>query len=299
MMERHDRVPFATPKAFDRSLTDRIALTSTEVSYGVPQLRRQFAYGRLLARVFHHAPEDWVLKGATSLLARMPGQARHSMDVDLYFSGGLERAINSLHEAADVDLGDFFTFDITPGGALSGATTGRVLRVTAYLGDKVFEVFRTDVVITHTMTTEPDLSPPLELVSVPGLRSVPYRTYPISDQIADKYSAMITTFSGRPSTRYRDLVDLALIVTTQCVDADLMRLALSSEQRRRGIDPGGTLELPSADWRDGFEKIVSEAPGVPQLDADAAIVLVRRFVDPILDGSASGLWDPQELLWVD
>ena len=111
-MESSDRVPYATPEDFDRALIDRIALAGTTLPYSVAQLRRQFAYGRLLARVFLHAPERWVRKGATSLLARIPGQARHSMDVDLYFSGALEQAIGDLQDAADADLGDFFTFDI-------------------------------------------------------------------------------------------------------------------------------------------------------------------------------------------
>ncbi|MDK1103360.1 MAG: nucleotidyl transferase AbiEii/AbiGii toxin family protein, partial [Actinomycetota bacterium] len=123
-MESPDRVGYATPKDFDRALTDRIALAATTAPYRVPQLRRQFAYGRLLARVFLHGPERWVLKGATGLLARIPGRARHSMDVDLYFSGTPEEAIGDLQDAVDADLGDFFSFDIAPGVALSGVTTG-------------------------------------------------------------------------------------------------------------------------------------------------------------------------------
>jgi hypothetical protein len=82
------------------------------------------------------------------------------MDVDLYFSGALEQAIDDLREAADADIGDFFDFDITPGAALAGQTTGRVLRVTAYPGDKVFETFPVDVVVTHTMTAEHSVSRP-------------------------------------------------------------------------------------------------------------------------------------------
>jgi hypothetical protein len=56
------------------------------------------------------------------------------------------------------------SFDVSPGAALAGGTTGRVLRLTAYLGDKVFETFPVDVVVTHTMTAEPDVTPPIDLV---------------------------------------------------------------------------------------------------------------------------------------
>ncbi|MDK1039571.1 MAG: nucleotidyl transferase AbiEii/AbiGii toxin family protein [Actinomycetota bacterium] len=296
-MESPDRVGYATPKDFDRALTDRIALAATTAPYRVPQLRRQFAYGRLLARVFLHGPERWVLKGATGLLARIPGRARHSMDVDLYFSGTPEEAIGDLQDAVDADLGDFFSFDIAPGVALSGVTTGRVLRVTAYLGDKIFETFPVDVVVTHTMTTQPDVTPPIELFEVPGLQSTSYRTYPISDQIADKYSAIVSTYSGRPSTRYRDLVDLVVIARTQPVEARLLSKALSSEHRRRGIASDEPLKLPSAAWREGYAKIASTAPNFPPLDADGAIELVRRLVEPIAAGRVNGEWNPMTLTW--
>ncbi|GMR02562.1 MAG: hypothetical protein BMS9Abin20_0900 [Acidimicrobiia bacterium] len=296
-MKSPDRVPYATPKDFDRALTDRIALGGTTLPYSTAQLRRQFAYGRLLARVFLHAPERWVLKGATSLLARIPGQARHSMDVDFYFSGALEEAIGDLQDATDADLGDFFTFDIAPGVTLSGIATGQVLRVTAYLGDKIFETFPADVVVTHTMTAEADLTPPIEVIEVPGLRSTPYRTYPIPDQIADKYAAMVSTYSGRPSTRYRDLVDLVVIARTQRVEAHVLRKALSSEQRRRGIASDEALKLPSAVWREGYEKIASATPNFPPLDADDAVELVRRLIGPIADAQLDGQWNPRTLQW--
>ena len=83
MTDPDEGVPYPLARDFERALTDRIA--NAAASYGVAELRRQFAYGRLLAKVFHHQPERWVLKGATSLLARLPGQARHGIDVDLYF----------------------------------------------------------------------------------------------------------------------------------------------------------------------------------------------------------------------
>lgn len=72
MTGSRDRIPYQTAKDFDRALTDRIASAALILPYGVPQLRRQFAHGRLLARLFLHEPERWVLKGATGLLARMP-----------------------------------------------------------------------------------------------------------------------------------------------------------------------------------------------------------------------------------
>ena len=296
-MNPEEQVPYATAVDFDRALTDRIASAAASSPYRVSQLRRHFAYGRLLTRLFLHQPERWVLKGATGLLARLPEQARHSIDVDLYFAGEVEGAIDSLREAADLDLGDFFTFDIQPGPRLAGATAGAQLGVTSYLGDKVFETFRIDVVVTLTMTAEPEPAPPLQPVKIPGLRSITYRTYPMADQIADKYAAIIHTYAGRPSTRYRDLVDLVLIATTQAVSADRLHTALMSECRRRGIAPKADLTLPSGQWREGYHRIAAEAPGFAYLDAAQAIEIVQRLVGPVVAGRRTGTWDPALLEW--
>ncbi len=292
-----DRVGYRTARAFERALTDRIATAAASSPYGVPELRRQFAYGRLLDRVFFHDPDRWVLKGATGLLARMPGQARHSMDIDLFFDGQIEAAIDALRDAVRADRGDFFTFDIERGTVLSGATVGSTLRCIAYLGDKVFEAFRVDVIVTHTMTAEPELVSPIVVVEVSGLRSVGYVTYPIADQIADKVAALVETHADRPSTRYRDLVDLVLIATTQIVEACSLHRALFSELKRRGLEPEVPPELPSAQWRQGYRNIAADLSGFGPVDADEAIAIVRQFVEPVLKGLSVGAWDPDGLEW--
>jgi len=296
-MNPGEGVPYATAIDFDRALTDRIANAAASSPYRTNQLRRHFAYGRLLTRLFLHQPKRWVLKGATGLLARLPQQARHSIDVDLYFAGEAEGVIDALREAADLDLGDYFTFDIQPRSVLTGATAGVQLGVTSYLGDKVFETFRVDVVVAPTMTAEPELAPPLEPVEIPGLRSVTYRTHPIADQIADKYAAIIGTYAGQPSTRYRDLVDLVLIATTQPVSADSLHTALTSEFRRRDITPTADLVLPSAQWPEGYRRIAAEVPGFTHLDAAQAIEITKRLVGPVIAGLRIGTWDSELLRW--
>lgn len=297
MTKSTEGVPYDSAKDFERALVDRIANAAASSPYEVPELRRQFAYGRLLARVFSSDPGRWVLKGGTGLLARIPGQARHSIDVDLYFVGELDAALGALREVVEVDLGDYFTFDIERGPNLSGVTAGSQLRVIAYLGDKDFERFRVDVVVIHTMTSEPEEIPPIEPVEIPGLRSVSYRAHPIHDQIADKHAAMQGTYAGQPSTRYRDLVDLVLIAKTQTVDAAALHTSLMSEHNRRGTNATAELSLPTDNWQEGYRKIAKDVPDYEVIDADEAVAIVRRLVDPVLTGLTSGTWDPERMEW--
>jgi hypothetical protein len=296
-MDPAEGVPYVSARDFERALTDRISNAAASSPHGVAELRRQFAYGRLLARLFIQQPERWVLKGGTCLLARLPLRARHSIDVDLYYDGEIDAAVAALRGATEADLGDFFTFDNERRASLGGETAGIQVRVTAYLGDKVFELFRVDVVVDHTMTSEPDLIPPIEPVEVPGLPNAAYRAHPIPDQIADKHAAMIGTYAGRPSTRYRDLVDLVLIATTQAVSATALHTALDSERRRRGMTPSQPFSLPSDEWQQGYRKIATTVPGFTVLDATEAAEIVSRLVDPVIAGLTRGTWDPDGLKW--
>jgi hypothetical protein len=60
---------YAGPQAFRRALTDRLRAAAVTGEWDLPQLQRQFAYDRLLARLYA-SDEAWVVKGATALIAR-------------------------------------------------------------------------------------------------------------------------------------------------------------------------------------------------------------------------------------
>jgi len=95
-----DAFPYATAEAFCTALKARFtAIARTDPGYRLDELHRQFAYDRVLARCF--TGEDrgrWVLKGAGALLARLPGAARHSKDIDLYYAeqAAAEEAVDAL-----------------------------------------------------------------------------------------------------------------------------------------------------------------------------------------------------------
>ena len=61
---------YATPVALRAAITDRLrSAAAIDPSRSFPDLLRQFAYDRLLYRVFTSDDADrWVLKGATAIL---------------------------------------------------------------------------------------------------------------------------------------------------------------------------------------------------------------------------------------
>lgn len=296
---------YRDPAALRQALTDRLRrLVRGRPGAQLADLQRQFAYDRLLGRVFIAEPEAWVVKGATALLARMHGSARHTVDVDLYRRyAGLDEAEVALRAAASLDLGDFFRFELSPGRRIpQGRATLRV-PVLVYLGATEFARFHVDLVTDLVMTGEPDEVAALVPFEIPGIDPVRYRAYPVADHVADKVCAFLEVQPrafgpAQPSTRYRDLADLALIAHTQTIAADGLQRALASEVRRRGLELLPGLPSPEATgWRAGYARVARDVPELPERDLEAALATVRRFLDPALDGTAAGTWDPSDLTW--
>src|SRR5262245_55806632 len=101
--------PYITPLAFRRALTDRLrAVAAPQGRWPLADMQRQFAYDRLLVRLYL-LDDDWVVKGATALLAR--GIAvRHTVDVDVYRAAHGQRAERDVRAALLLDAGDWFEF---------------------------------------------------------------------------------------------------------------------------------------------------------------------------------------------
>ena len=296
---------YADPGAMRQAITDRLRQLARErPGAQLADLQRQFAYDRLLARLFLTEPDAWVLKGATALLARLHGSARHTVGVDLYRQDAqLDVAEVALRAAAATDLGDFFRFTLAPGQRVAeGRTTLRV-PIIVFLGATEFARFHVDLVTGIEMTGQPDEAEPLVPVELPGITTVRYRVYPVADHVADKVSAMLELHAraagpAQASTRYRDLADLALIAHTQPVAARQLRRALTSEARRRGLELPTALPTPDAPgWRAGYARVARNVPGLPERDLDAAVATVSSFIDPALAGTAIGTWDPDRLAW--
>jgi hypothetical protein len=296
---------YADPSALRQALTDRLRLLVRQrPGVQLADLQRQFAYDRLLGRVFVAEPEAWVVKGATALLARMSGSARHTVDIDLYRRvAGLAEAELALRAAASLDLGDFFRFELSPGRQVAQGRATLRIPVIAYLGATEFARFHVDLVTDLVMTGEPDAVDALVPFEIPGIDPVRYRAYPLADHVADKVCAFVEVHPralgpAQPSTRYRDLADLALVAHTQTIAANDLRRALASEVRRRGLHmPPGLPSPEAAGWRAGYARVARDVPGLPERELDAAMATVRRFLDRVLDGTAAGTWDPRALTW--
>lgn len=203
-------LPYASAQAFGAAITDRLKVLAAASGRPASQLRRQFAYDRLLARLFITEPQEWILKGGVSMIARL-SSARHTADVDLVAAANsVDAADGGLHAAAAQDLGDFFSFRFEPPRALVQGVPGLRIATEAWLGHRMFDRFGVDLVTGVVITGRTEEAEPLLSLEIPGLVRPRYRLYPLVDSVADKVMAIVETHNGRPSTRFRDLVDPVL-----------------------------------------------------------------------------------------
>lgn len=298
--------PYATPVALRAAITDRLRRVAAEdANQSFPDLLRQFAYDRLLYRIFTSEDRDrWVLKGATALLARLRGHARHSIDIDLYDqAGGLDEAEAGLKAAAQRDVGDHFRFVLAPGRRIAEGGVALRVNVTAFLGATQFATFHVDLVAGAGMTGPPEEAESFVPIEVPGVPRTRYRIYPLADHVADKVFAIVEEHARRngppiASTRYRDLADLVVIARYAEVEADALVRALQAQaHRRRLLFPTEFRPPDDAGWRAGYARLAREIPGLEERDFDSAVESAKRFIDPILQDAARGRWSPRHQVW--
>jgi Nucleotidyl transferase AbiEii toxin, Type IV TA system len=299
MTSKHG-VVYKTPAAFRRALTDKLrALVSEDGPWPLRDLQRQFAYDRLLARLYM-LDDGWVLKGSTALLARHIA-VRHTIDVDVYRAVSRDQAERDLRAALLIDGGDWFAFEAGVGRPIADGAGGTRIPVNARLGTTTWSEFHVDVVAEGiAMTGKPDNVAALTDIALPGLPQPTYRAYPLPDHIADKVCAILERqgVAGRPSTRFKDLVDLVTLVAHASPAADEQYNTFASEARRRGFILPRRFEVPDRKlWESGYAAEARRAY-LPQARTLAeALAMLRPFIDPLLDRTAVGQWNPDHRSW--
>lgn len=299
---------YASPQAVEAAIkTAARKAHAAERSLSVAERIRLEYFDRFLSRIFDPAADErWVLKGGTSLLARV-SSARSTTDIDLLRTdSSLEDAVAELRSLAEAEFEDHFRFQYTGhSAALEGTQQDYVegcrVEFDVYIGASRKESLHVDLVVGAVITDETDLRLPAHTLSLEKLPSGNgYRLYPVTDQIADKVCATLSLYRGKPSSREKDLVDLVLLATTQQIPGARLERALTREAAARGLDLPEQFAVPR-EWGPAYKKLAASVPACREhLDIRSAEDVVRRLIDPAVARSVTGaLWNPTGLMWVD
>lgn len=289
---------YATAAAFRAALEDRINGAARAGGRPPGRTRKLVAFGRLLARLENVAPERWVLKGGFALELRLPGQARATRDVDLDWYASLEEATEALIRATELDLDDFFQFEIERIGQTElGAGGGARFRANASVGGRQFEQLLIDVGIGQENFTPADLLTAPDLLDFAGIEPVRLLAAPLEQHLAEKLHAYTRTYGVNESSRPKDLIDMVLIAELATFNATRLHDVISRLFAVRGTHPlPAALPLPPRDWARPYAKLAREVELDP--DPNAGQALVAGLVDPLLSKGFEGrLWDPVLLKW--
>lgn len=291
---------YATAGAFRAALDHALRNEAAQRGIDVQRLRREIVFQRLLARLMIVAPGRWILKGALALEFRFGSIARPTKDMDLARRDNVDAASADFLAAADVDLGDYFSFAIEKTDALDEMTEANAARyrVIARLAGRVFERVVVDVGFLNVLSEATDFLAGPDLLGFAGIEPVTVPVLPLELHVAEKLHAYSRTYESGSSSRVKDLVDLVLISRHHLFKAGALREALDATFARRDTHAlPHSLDPPHPSWTGPYSKM---AQGVNLLSELAhGHELASRFLNPVLSGEAEGgaLWDPTSRTW--
>ena len=290
---------YATPVAFKEALEQRLR------SAGLADLSRRrqlLVFDRLLARVAAAFGDAAVLKGGVALELRLD-RARTTKDVDLRLTGSPDDLLPHLQALAQLDLGDFMTFEIEPdphhpeiqndGMIYEGLRFRAECRVAGKLYGQRFGV---DIAFGDPIVGEPDAVVADDVLAFAGIAPPTIRVYPVETHIAEKLHAY-TMPRTRPNSRIKDLPDLALLATAGSLQSNTVRAAIATTFAfRRTHDVPSRVPDPPTDWATPYATMATEDQ-LRWITIDDLMTSVRTFLDTVLDGTAAPTWFADDWQW--
>lgn len=221
---------YASATAFRVALEDRLKKLAQEEGLDLQRVRRQAAFDRLLCRLFAEPDAPWLLKGGYAMELRLK-TARTTRDIDLAmrrlpmasadWDANVSDVLESLREAGNLDLHDYFTFvfgnatqdlDAAPYG-------GARFPVDARLAGRTFAKFHLDVSTGDVLREPYETLSGRDWLGFAGIASAKFPAVSPEEQFAEKLHAYTLPRVGRENTRVKDLVDLVLLIERTRLDA--------------------------------------------------------------------------------
>lgn len=290
---------YETAAAFRQALEAHLRHEAGRRETSVVRLRKLVTFDRLLARLLAAAPDRWVLKGALALDFRLGSHARATKDLDLARVDDVEAAVRDLLAAQRLDLGDFFVFRIeqTRLDDPEAEDAAARFRGEAELAGRPFETVLVDMGFGDPPVDQPELLRGPDLLGFAGLDPVEVPALPLDRQVAEKVHAFTRRYSGgRRSSRVKDLADILVIASFAELDAGSLGKAIRDTfQARDTHRVPGSVPPPPSDWRTPYGRLAAEL-GLER-DLERAHGKVAVFLDPVLAGPMSGMWDPGRQRW--
>jgi hypothetical protein len=288
--------------SFRRAFEDRLRAQSLETGVPLVRLRKMVVFDRFLARLLEDQPDAWVLKGGLALQLRLGNQARTTKDIDVLLTTPYDKP-HDVHQAlvrgALLDLGDWFQFEVErPTAEIPAQPFGGVrFQVRGLLDGRRFETFHIDVGWGDPLIEPVETLPTPALLELAGIPRTAIPCYPLTQQVAEKVHAYTRPRATGEGSRVKDLVDILLMAQLRQVEGQLLKQALQAtfDTRKTHALPTRFPKPPST-WSAPFRRLAEETGLGYRMLSDASAA-ARVFLDPVLQGEAAGMWDPDTWSW--
>jgi hypothetical protein len=276
---------YKTATALRRALEDRLMALVGKESGEIQRFRRQAAFDRLLCRLFQDHTSPWLLKGGYAMELRIR-TARTTRDIDLALrpppSGPAEWSAEAvtvmLRLAAAINLDDGFEFAIgAPTLDLDAAPYGGArFPVDAQMAGRRFAQFHLDVSSGDVLSEPYEVLDGRDWFGFAGLSRARVPAVSQEEQFAEKLHAYSLPREGRPNSRVKDLVDMALLIEQAKLDIVRLPKAIQDtfRQRKTHAVPAALAE-PPASWAAPFAEMAREC-GL-ESDINNHFTVVRQF----------------------
>lgn len=282
-------MPYATPGALRAALEARLATGEATTVPGLERLRRRAVFERLLVRLDHAMPGQWVLKGGMALEVRLGDRARSTRDLDLAVRQADEDAgtiRDQLIEAlADDPEGDGFEFRVGPAKPIDLDEAGRAgwrFAIDARLDGRTFANVRLDVVARTEEISTTDRITLRSMLAFAGFPDHQIEAVDPAQHFAEKLHAFTRPHGDRANSRVKDLPDLLLLMDQGLAPtAELADTVGHVFAVRSSHDLPERLPDPPAEWADRYATLAEEL-GLEADSVRAAMARLRSFWDATL-----------------
>ena len=294
---------YKTAKALEQAVKAAARKSSRDTNKAIAG----FYHDRFLCRVFATDEPAFVLKGGQSMLAKLPN-ARETRDVDLLGrTVDLDEALEDLKKAAATDLSDFVEFrfrDAVPTDTSQDYRKGYTATFDTWLGStKNVGAVSVDLVVDPTPPEEFEVLNPVARLYIEGLAYFDYVANTPETRVAEKAYAVMQEYATGPSSRVKDLADLATSMLNERVDSAKLARRLSIECAFRHMEPIAEFSVPKT-WKTtlsaNYRKMAHEAKLPRELeDVGVAEEAVAEWLRPAIDGNEfERTWDPGARAWL-
>jgi len=289
---------YTSGRDFRQALEDRLKDIYHTGNIPLVRLRKQVAFERFIARLQTIQPDTWILKGGLAMQLRLGIQSRTTKDIDLLNRELSASIYDSLVEAASLDIGDWFTYEVRQmEEAPQDLYSGHRYHVRCLLDGRVFETFHVDVGVGDLLVEDFDCLHFDPILDFAGIASTEVPCYPITQQIAEKLHALTRKYASGVSSRVKDFVDILLLAGLSNIEGVTLSMAIQSTFEIRNTHPLPQ-EMPelSKTLRGEYNHLAGELV-LEYDDFHDAKNALADFINPVLVNNNPGVWDAENWSW--